>query len=748
MRKIRKQSKEEKDKLSKLIYLIICGILATILFLILIGRIAYIQFVKGKEYKQAAYNIQVKDKIISPNRGTIYDANGEVLAQSISVDTVSINPGAVKYASGKKVDDEVIAEGFSSIFEMTKEEVLEKLDTKSSVVVMQKKVDTEKVKELKKWMSDKNITAGINIDEDTKRSYPYNNLASNLLGFCSDDNVGLFGIEERWNDVLTGTAGKVVTVTDITGQAISDEDEEYVPSENGSNIYLTIDATIQGIAEKYLKKAVTENNCTQGGNVIIMNPQNGNILAMATYPDYDLNSPRSYTNLGLTEEDWNSLESSVRTNKLYDLWSNKAVSRPYEPGSTFKLITAAVGLEEGFVSTDTAGDFFCSGSYVVDDYDIACWRKDNPHGSQTLREALENSCNPAFMQLGQRIGKNVLYKYFEAFGLFDTIGSNIAKSYPGTFHDIDKLVPVELATTSFGQRFEISPLHLATAVSAICNDGVLVEPRIVEKVENTDTGSIEVTDVKNVRQVISKTTSDKIKDMMHSVVVEGTGKWAKVEGYSIGGKSGTSEPRPGKEEDGYVASFISVSPIENTQVVVLVTLYDPTAGNYQGGQTAGPVTAEIMTEVLPYLGIPSSKTEENVASDDLVAVPNLENKTVAEAKEILTQYGFSANVNITGDENSILVTNQTPKPGTTLEKGSIISIQTTESDEKQMVTVPNIKEMTVVQARNELRARNLNLKIEDGKSGIVVSQDPSFETEVEEGTVINVVIKEKLKDGQ
>ena len=430
MRKIRKQSKEEKDKLSKLGRLIFVCILATILFFILIGRIAYIQFVKGKEYSQAAYNIQVKDKIISPNRGTIYDVNGEVLAQSISVDTVSINPGAVKYASGKKVDDEVIAEGFSNIFEMTKEEVLEKLDTKSSVVVMQKKVDTEKIKELKKWMEEKSITAGINIDEDTKRSYPYNNLASNLLGFCSDDNIGLFGIEERWNSVLTGTAGKVVTVTDITGQAISDEDEEYVPSENGSNIYLTIDATIQGIAEKYLKKAVTENNCTQGGNVIIMNPQNGNILAMATYPDYDLNTPRSYTNLGLTEEEWNSLESSVRTNKLYDLWSNKAVSRPYEPGSTFKLITASVGLEEGFVSTDTAGDFFCSGSYVVDDYDIACWRKDNPHGSQTLRDALENSCNPAFMQLGQRIGKNVLYKYFEAFGLFDTIGSSIAKSYP------------------------------------------------------------------------------------------------------------------------------------------------------------------------------------------------------------------------------------------------------------------------------------------------------------------------------
>ena len=742
-----KTSKEDNEKKWKIISLILIGIIATLLFAYVTATLVYVQFVKGKEYSQEAYNQQVKNQIISPNRGTIYDANGEVLAQSISVDTISVNPGKIKYSNNKPVENEVIAQGFSEVFGMETEEVLKKLDTKNSVVVMQRKVDTEKVDKLKKWMTDKKITAGINIDEDTKRSYPYSNLASNLLGFCGDDNTGLFGIEERWNDVLTGTAGKVVTATDVHGKAISDEDEEYIPSENGSNIYLTIDANIQGVAEKYLKQAVTENNCTKGGNVIIMNPQNGNILAMATYPDYDLNNPRSYKNFGITEEEWNAMESSVKTSSLYDLWSNKAVSRPYEPGSTFKLITAAIGLEEGFVKTDTAGDFFCSGSYVVDDYDIACWRKDNPHGSQTLRAALENSCNPAFMQLGQRIGKNVLYKYFEAFGLFDDIGSNIAKSYPGTFHELDKIVPVEIATTSFGQRFEISPLHLITAVSAICNDGVLVEPRIVDKIENTDTKSIQITDTNTIRQVISKTTSDNIKNMMQSVVENGTGRHAAVSGYSIGGKSGTSEPRPGMEEDGYVASFISISPIENTQVIVLVTLYDPTAGNYQGGQTAGPVTSQIMKEILPYLGIASSSTESEDNAENLIPIPTLENKTVAEAKQILDQSGFVANVTITGDENAVLVTNQTPKPGTSLMQGSIICLQTTESDLKNIVQVPNIKGMNVTQATNELRSKNLNIKI-DGEKGIVVSQDPTFETEVEEGTVINVVIKEQLKDGQ
>ena len=743
-----KKNNEDNEKIWKIGSLIFVGVVATLLFIYVTGKLAYIQFVKGKEYSKEAYNLQVKNKIISPNRGTIYDANGEVLAQSISVDTVSINPGKVVYSNNKKVDDDTIIEGFCSIFDITEEEMRKKLDTKNSVVIVKKKVETEKVDKLKEWMKEKKITAGINIDADTKRSYPYNNLASNLIGFCGEDNTGLFGIEERWNTVLTGTAGKIVTATDVHGKAISDEDEEYIPSENGSNIYLTIDAKIQGIAEKYLQQAVTENKATKGGNVIIMNPQNGNILAMATYPDYNLNDPKNYSNLNLTEEEWNSMESTVRNEALYSLWKNKAVSGTYEPGSTFKLITASIGLEEGIVQTDHDGDFFCSGSYVVDDEEIACWRHGRPHGAQNLREALKNSCNPAFMQLGQKIGAKLLYKYFQAYGLFDKVGNDIAKAYPGTFHELDKIVPVEVATTSFGQRFEISPLQLITAVSAICNDGVLVKPRIVDRVENTDTKSMQVTEVEKVRQVVSKTTSDNIKSMMQSVVEDGTGQHAKVPGYSIGGKSGTSEPKPGQEEEGYVASFISISPIENTQVVVLVTIYDPTNGKYQGGQVAGPVTAQIMKEVLPCLGIASNtadSTQEN--TENLISVPNLENKTVAEARQILAQQGFNINVNITGEEDSVLVTDQTPKGGTLLEGGAIICLQTTESDAKNMVQVPNIKGMNIAQATNELRAKNLNIKV-DGKSGIVVSQDPTFETDVEEGTVINVVIKEELRDGQ
>ena len=499
---------------------------------------------------------------------------------------------------------------------------------------------------------------------------------------------------------------------------------------------------------------MVENPTATSGNVIIMNPQTGEILAMATNPKYDLNSPSSYLSTGYTEDEWKALAAEEKSAALLNVWKNRSVSGTYEPGSTFKLITAAVGLEEGLVQTDTVNDFNCTGSYVVaiendEPVEISCWRQ-NPHGGQTLRNALCNSCNPAFMQLGQRIGVSTLYKYFQAFGLFEPLGNDIAKSYKGIFNKLEDMGPVELATTSFGQRFEISPLQLITAVSAICNDGKLVKPKIVKQIKNTDTGSIEVVETEVVRQVISKDTADKVKNMMLSVVTDGTGRNAKVAGYSIGGKSGTSEPRPGKEEEGYVASFIAASPIENTQVVVLVALHGLQGHvDHQGGQVAGPVAAQILSEVLPHLGIEStSKTEEVQEVDEsLRTVPNVKDLTVSEAREQLGNLGFNVICNSTLDPNTALVVDQVPKYGIALKEGSIVCLYTSAEDTRNKTIVPNVKDMTPEQALNSLRTKNLNIQI-DGEQGIVVSQDPTYETEVEEGTVVHVVIKEKLKDGQ
>ncbi len=741
---MKKKSKKKNENIWCNLRLVLIGIIVTLGFFIVVGHLMILQFIKGKDLAEKAYNQQVKKQIISPNRGTIYDAKGEILAQSIPVDTVSLNPGKVTYSNNKKVPDEIIAKGISEIFNITYDEMIEKLSMKRSVIIIEKKVEKDKIDKLNSWMSENSITAGINIDEDSKRYYPYNDMASNLIGFCGTDNNGQTGIEERLNDVLTGTAGKVVRTTDLRGNAISDEDEQYVASENGSNIYLTIDATIQSIAEKYLEQAVNENTSSTGGNVIIMNPQTGEILAMASYPDYDLNSPSSYLPTGYTEEEWNSLEAETKTSSLLSLWKNKVVSGTYEPGSTFKLITAAVALEEGLVKTDTPGEFFCSGSYQVADKEISCWRSKQPHGAQSLKEALCNSCNPAFMQLGQRVTAKTLYKYYQAFGLFDSVGSDIARAYPGTFFKLDEMGPVELATASFGQRFEISPLQLITAVSAICNDGILVEPRIVKEIENTDSGSKEVLETKEVRQVISKQTADTMKSMMQAVVTEGTGKRVAIEGFSIGGKSGTSEPPVGREADGYVASFIAISPIENTQVVTLVALHGLSENaNHQGGQVAGPTARKILSEVLPYLGITSSLSTASEQNDEelLINVPDVSNLTFNEATIKLQELGFNVKSNTTGDPNTSVVKDQVPKFGTALKEDAVICLYETENEEKPKTQVPNLKEMTASQAMNALRAQNLNIKV-DGTKGKVVSQDPIMETVVEEGTVINVVIND------
>ena len=733
--------------------ILVAGFFATLLFMVVIAKLAQIQFVQSRELTDLARKQQEKNEIISPNRGTIYDVNGEILAQSVSVDTVSVNPGKVTYTNTKDVPNDKLAQKLSEIFELDYNDTFEKVSSTKSVVVIARKVEKEKVDKLKEWMNEEGIYAGINIDEDSKRYYPYNTLAANLIGFCGTDNSGQTGLEERWDNVLTGTAGKVVTVTDRKGNPISDEDVQYVATENGSNVYLTIDAKIQATVEKYLAKGMVENPSADSGIALVMRPQTGEILAMASYPTYNLNTPSDYFATGYSLEDWNKLEQTQKSESLMELWKNRCVSETYEPGSTFKLITASTGLEEGKITTDNPGDFYCSGSYVVDpdEEPIKCWRA-QPHGSQCLREALENSCNPAFMQLGQRIGARTLYKYFQAFGLFEPCGNDIAKAYKGQFYKLEEMGPVELATTSFGQRFEISPLQLVTAVSAICNDGQLVKPKIVGKIENTDTGSIDIVETENIRQVISKDTADKVKNMMLSVVMEGTGKRARIDGYSIGGKSGTSEPRANHEEEGYVASFIGISPIENTQVVVLVALKGLSAGvEHQGGAVSGPIVHDILAEVLPYLGVANSLSTDaqlNQPADDediLVALPNVKDMTLADATKKLQELGFNVITNTNQDPSTILVTDQLPKYGINLTQDSVVCLYTSVDIDRKKVTVPNIKDMTAAQAKNALKSKNLNINVE-GTNGIVVSQDPTYETEVDEGTVVNVVIQEKLVD--
>lgn len=725
-------------------------IVTILIFVLLIGRIGFIQFVQGNFLKELAYQQQTINQIISPKRGNIYDSTGKALVISAQVDTITINPTKIAKNNESSTKDykEKVAKGLSEIFELEYEEVLKKVNSKSQVETIIKKVEQKKVEQLKQWMEENKISVGINIDEDTKRYYPYSTVASNVIGFCGSDNQGLSGIEAKWESVLTGTPGKIVSSKGSDQKEIPNAEETYISAENGSDLTLTIDLNIQSIVEKYLKQAVDDNKCSRGGNVIAMNPKTGDIIAMASYPDYDLNSP--YTPNSTLAQTYDSLTPEEKNESLFKMWANKSVSETYEPGSTFKVITASVALEENITSTDIANNFYCKGYEEFNDVagssiNIKCWRKE-PHGTQTLRQALCNSCNPAFMQLGKKIGAPTLYKYYDAFGLFNSTNSGLYGEQSSIFQKLDNVGPVELATISFGQRLNITPLQMITAISCVANDGTLMKPRIVKEITNTDTGSVTEVPITAVRQVISKQTSEKVKSMMESVATIGTGKTVSVSGYSIGGKTGTSEPTEANADEGYVASYVAISPVEDTQIVLLLTLYDPQGKNgHQGGQVAGPVVSQMLSEILPYLGIPSSEdASSSTNSTNSIMVPNVKNKTVAEAEKILKQAGFSTKIYADGDTNKLLVEEQTPKPGNSLSKGSVIVLYGQGNGIATSVTVPDLKGMNASEASNTLKTQNLNINIEG--SGIVVAQDYAKDEQVQEGTIIKVTLKQTYSD--
>ena len=725
-------------------------LITIIIFVLLICRIGFLQFVQGSYLKEQAYKQQAINQIISPKRGNIYDSTGKALAISAQVDTITINPSKFEKDSDEETAKyrETVAKGLSEIFELDYNETLEKVRSESQVETIAKKVEQDKVDELTAWMEENKISVGINIDEDTKRYYPYSTVASNVIGFCGSDNQGLSGIESKWDSVLTGTPGKIVSSQGSDQQEIPDAEETYIAAENGSDLTLTIDLNIQTIVEKYLKQAVEENECSRGGNVIAMDPSTGDILAMASYPDYDLNSP--YTPNSTLAQTYDSLSTEEKSEALYRMWANKSVAETYEPGSTFKVITSAVALEENITSTDVIDDFYCKGYEEFEDVNgstirIKCWRA-NPHGSQTLRQALMNSCNPAFMQLGARIGASTLYKYYEAFGLFDSTNSGLYGEQSSIFQKLENVGPVELATMSFGQRLNVTPLQMITAISCVANDGILMQPRIVKSVKNTDTGAVTEIPVTQVRQVISSQTAAEVKSMMESVVTEGTGRHAAVSGYSIGGKTGTSEPTEANAEEGYVASYVAISPVEDTKIVLLVTLYDPQGENgHQGGQVAGPVVSQMLSEILPYMGVVSDATaDSNSNSSNYITVPDVRNKTVAEAEKTLKDAGFTTKTYVNGDANTILVGDQNPKPGSQLPKNSLIVLYGEGSTTSTSVTVPDLKGMNASQATTALRDKNLNINIEG--SGTVITQDYMANEQVPEGTIIKVTLKGTLTD--
>ena len=638
------------------------------LLVLLSFRLAWIQFVMSSELQAMAYRQHTLDRTINPNRGTIYDRNGTILASSATVETVSVNPMIISSDNKEKV-----AKALSDIFELDYEKTLKKVKKRSSIETIVKKIDKEKADELRVWMDANDITSGINIDEDTKRYYPYNELCSQVIGFCGSDNQGLNGIEAKYDKTLSGEKGKISRASDAKGRALSGTAEEYISAIDGNSIELTIDVTIQSIVEKYLEEACIDNICTDGGNVVIINPNNGDILAMATYPGYNLNTPYTINSEELASM-WSTMSSSDKSNALEKMWRNKAISDTYEPGSTFKLITASAALEEGLVTDIEQQSFACTGGIDIAGTYIKCWRYYRPHGSESLRMALMNSCNPIFIGLGQKIGVEKYFSYLEKFGLLSKTGIDLSGEANSIFIAKDKAGPVELATISFGQRFEITPLQLVRAVSSIVNGGKLLQPRVVKAVINSQTGEKqEFESIVLAKNVVSKETSQKVLSMMESVVASGTGKNAQVLGYTVGGKTGTSED--GVNTGKYVTSFCGVASISDPEVVILITLYNPTGeGGHQGGGVAAPIGSQILSEVLPYLELKKDNTE-TLEETFSVTVPNITGMSVKDATKTLSDLGLSLtydNQDLEIDKSNTFITEQTPKEGISINSGNSV----------------------------------------------------------------------------
>ena len=700
--------------------LVICLIIAVLLF----ARLVYIQVIKSNHYRQMAYEQQTRERKVSAKRGTIYDATGtKVLAQSVSVSSIKAVPNSVE-------NKEDVAKKLAEILELDKDTILAKLTKNTASEILATKVDSEKSAKVLEYITDEDIE-GIKIDEDTERIYPYGQLLSHVLGFVGTDNQGLYGIESYYDDDLSGIPGKILGSTDGKGRETPFTNEQYVAPIDGKDIVLTIDATIQSIVEKYLKKACEE-NVVEYGTAVVLRPSTGEVLAMATMPTFDANDPFT-PNTDELKEKWDTMTQEEKNNALLNMWRNKAISDTAEPGSTFKIVTATAALEEEIVGIDSPSIFNCTGYVRVGTWTIKCWRYPNSHGTENLRQGIMNSCNPVFMQVSQKMGIDTFCKYIDAFNLAGKTGIDLPGEASGIMHDKNTMTAVDLATTSFGQTIQISTLQTAVNYAAVANGGYLIQPYVVKEVKSGSGNYDQVTESKVVKQIMSKSTADSILSALEDTVNIGTGKTAQVNGYRVAGKTATGENGRG-ENLKYLAGFSGIAPVSSPEVVVVVNLYDPRGPSGHGGATlCGPVVGSIIEETLRYLDI---DTDYTVVENDIKekVVPDLVSKTVAEARSLLEAQGMKLASDINVNDTDI-IKDQIPKSGASLMENSTVRIYTTD-DAKATVAVPDIRNLSTNYAISRIRASDLNIRVIG--TGKVLTQDPTPGAVIEKGSIVTV----------
>ena len=547
-------------------------------------RVGYIMLFKAEEYQNMAYEQQTRDRLIAPKRGSMLDRNGNGIAVTESVSAVSVIHAQIE-------NEEETAKALSEILELDYEDVLEDVKENVALKRIKSKVDNETAAEIREL----NLP-GVMIDEDVERTYPYYTLAASVIGFVGKDNQGIIGLESKYEEYLKGEPGKIMTLTDSRGRRVSDAEERVEPI-NGENLVTSIDVVIQQYAEQEIAAAVEAKNA-KSGVIIVMNPQNGEIYAMANYPTFDLNEPFTLNDEELAAM-WDTFTAEEQNEYLNQMWRNKAINDTYEPGSTFKIVTASTGLEEGVITPEST--FNCTGSMVVGGRTIKCWRYPRTHGTQTFAEGVRNSCNPVFMAVAERIGADTFYDYMIKFGFAEKTDIDLNGEAVGILHKKDDIGPVELATMSFGQTFQITPIQLLRAAAAVVNGGKLITPHFAIKTVDDNGFTVNNFEWPEGERVISEETSATMREILESVVAEGTGNKAQVEGYRIGGKTATSQKLP-RGSGKYIASFMAFAPADDPQVMALVLIDEP-EGVYYGGTVAGPVMRDLLTNILPYLNI-------------------------------------------------------------------------------------------------------------------------------------------------
>ncbi len=716
---------------SHIAFFAFCGAL-----LLLIGNLFWIQIINGEEYRLKAERNQLSDTIVSANRGTIYDSNMKVLAQSASAWLVYINPSKITTDEQKQL----LLDYFVENFNLNEETVQKKLDRESSgyeKIIGQ--ISNDQKTALREFLSENTDKHKLNqivgIDPDTKRYYPLGSFASTVLGFTGSEDTGRAGIELKYNTELTGQSGRIITAQNAMAGDMPNDYETVYDAQQGYSLQLTIDEVIQYYLEQQLSQSLAETEAKYAYG-IIMDVETGAILAMATMPDYDLNQPYKITSNAVLEE-IQSLEESeqaqAETNALYSQWRNRAISDSYEPGSVFKLFVAAAALEEGIITPDYT--YNCAGSVKVANYYQHCFNH-KAHGNITVAEALPYSCNTFFITTGQKMGKELFSEYFDAFGFTEKTGidlpSEAAPVAGKTYYDVDSMGIAELSSASFGQTFQATPIQMITAVASLGNGGKLMTPYVVAKVLDENGNIVSETEPTVKRQVVSEETASLMCEFMEEVVVWGTAKNAYVAGYHIAGKTGTSEKLNVKGEN--IASFAGFAPANDPKIAVLIAVDEPKEGS-TGGSAAAPIAGRIFENILAYLNIDPQYSDEELAKATVTA-PNLVGTSADKVKSKAT--GFT--VKIVGEGTEVV--SQMPSQNQSMPKGGIIVVYTEENAERQTATVPDLTGLTMSEANRIAVNAGFNIKIAGTTQGEgnVVSYKQSIEkdTVAEVGTIITV----------